>query len=85
MAASRLQEVLSSREIKIKPKSQDVAGLQIADLLASTCFSHLRRTYSDGAEFYSFAMQIADLIEREKFYRTPQTGDPHGYGRIWRP
>ena len=85
LSASRLQEVLSSREIKIKPKSQDVAGLQIADLLASTCFSHLRRTYSDGTEFYSFAMQIADLIEREKFYRNPQTGDPHGYGRIWRP
>lgn len=85
ISGDKLRPVLSSKEIKIKPKSQDVAGLQFADLLASTCFSHCKRIYADGPAFDPFAMSVADLIEREKFYRNPKTRDPHGYGRVWRP
>jgi hypothetical protein len=81
----RLRSVLTSAEIKIKPKKKNIAGLQLADLLASTCFAHLRRTYSNGPDFDPFAMRVADLIEREKFYRHPETNKPHGFGRIWRP
>lgn len=82
---SLLREVLTSSEIKIKPKSANIAGLQMADLLASTCFSYCKMTYANGPKFDPFAMRVADLMEREKFYRNDQTGDPHGYGRIWRP
>lgn len=81
----KIRSVLSSKEIKIKPKSANVAGIQMADLLASTCFSHLRRRYANGPDFDPFAMSVAELIETTKFYRNPATGDPHGYGRIWRP
>ena len=82
--AARLQKVLSSKEIKIKPKQNDVQGLQMADLLASTCFAHCKRLYAGGPDFNEFAMKVAALIEEEKFYRD-RNGDPHGYGRIWRP
>lgn len=85
ITANRLQQVLSSKEIKIKPKASNIAGLQFADLLASTCFSHCKRIHANGPSYDPFAMRVADLIEREKFYRNPQTGDPTGYGRIWRP
>jgi hypothetical protein len=80
-----LQERLSSKEIKIKAKAQNVQGLQFADLLASTCFSHCKRLYANGPQYDPFAMQVADIVEREKFYRNPRNNDPHGYGRIWRP
>lgn len=83
--ASRLQPVLASKEIKIKPKSANIAGLQFADLLASTCFSHCKRIYAQGGEFHPFSMNVADVIENHKFYRNPSTGNPNGYGRIWRP
>ena len=82
--ADGLQKVLSSRQIKIKPKNADVQGLQMADLLASTCFSHCRRIYADGPAFDPFAMSVANIIEGEKFYRA-RNGNPHGYGRVWRP
>lgn len=83
--AENLRPVLSSKEIKIKPKSQDIAGLQLADLIASTCFSHCKKIYANGPEYDPFAMSVANLIEKEKFYRHPATNDPHGYGRVWRP
>ena len=83
--AASLQSVLTSREMKIKPKSANIAGLQMADLLASTCFSHCKRIYARGPTFDPFAMAVAQVIECEKFYRNPSTNDPHGYGRVWRP
>lgn len=85
ISAQSLQNRLSSREIKIKPKSENVQGLQFSDLLASTCFSHCKRIYADGPEYDEFAMKVANLMENEKFYRHPTSGNPHGYGRIWRP
>lgn len=80
-----LRPVLTSKEIKIKPKSSNIQGLQFADLLASTCFSHCKRIYAGGPKFDKFAMEVADLMENEKFYRNPVNNSPHGYGRIWRP
>jgi|GEM_PF-1218306 len=82
--AERLQKVLTSKEIKIQPKEADVQGLQMADLLASTCSSHCRRMYDNGPVYDAFAMQVADVVEEYKFYRNSK-GAPNGYGRIWRP
>jgi hypothetical protein len=82
--AKLLQPVLTSKEIKIKPKNANISGLQLADLLASTCFSHCRRIYAGGPTFDLFAMRVAELIEVQKFYRD-RNGDPHRYGRVWRP
>lgn len=84
IGAALLQPVLSSNEIKIKPKNADIAGLQMADLLASTCFNHCRRIYANGPAYDGFAMRVADLIEQRKFYRD-HNGNPHRYGRVWRP
>lgn len=84
IAGATLRTRLSSKEIKIKPKTADIAGLQMADLLASTCFAHSKKIYAEGPDFDAFAMRVADLLEREKFYRDWQ-GNPHGYGRVWRP
>lgn len=80
-----LRSVLTTKEMKIKPKAPENVGLQVADMLASTCFSHLRQIYAKGPDYSPFSMNVADLIEREKFYRNPLNGNPHGYGRIWRP
>ena len=74
ITADKLQNVLSSRQIKIKPKAANIAGLQFADLLASTCFSHCKRIYAKGPLFDPYAMSVAELIEREKFYRNAATG-----------
>lgn len=80
-----LQRHLTSLEMKIRPKPDNVCGLQIADLLAAICFHHCHRIYGKGRGPRNFSAKVATLIEESKFYRHAVTGDPHGFGRIWRP
>jgi len=85
-SAADLAKYLTSVELKVKPKSDDISGLQMADLLASICFHtcHARYGRVVGRGLTGFSKRVGDLVEAEKFYRHPQNG-PHGYGRVWRP
>lgn len=84
MRAKVVQNVLTTREIKVADKNADVQGLQMADLLASTCFAHIRQLQGGPAIKDEFAQEVARLMEEEKFYRSG-SGNPDGYGRVWRP
>lgn len=79
-----VQAVLTTRELKIADKEADVQGLQLADLLASTCFAHIKHLRGFPAIKDEFGKEVADLMEMEKFYRS-NSGNPEGYGRVWRP
>lgn len=79
-----LQQHLTSKEIKIKPKSDDYIGLQMADLLAAICFHKCHQIYGTGTGMSGFSHQVGELIEASKFYRD-SSGNPHRYGRVWRP
>uniref|UniRef100_Q07UF7 DUF3800 domain-containing protein n=1 Tax=Rhodopseudomonas palustris (strain BisA53) TaxID=316055 RepID=Q07UF7_RHOP5 len=75
---------LISRELRLQPKSADIAGLQVADLLAHPA----HRTF----KFMQLNAAIPDdygaaLIRRlEKVYdRNPTTNLIRGYGRKWLP
>ena len=82
--AESIQRRLTSVEVKVKPKSDDISGLQIADLLAATSFHHCHELYGGGRGPIGFSRHIAGLLEAQKYYRRAN-GDPHGYGRVWRP
>ncbi|WP_340110598.1 DUF3800 domain-containing protein [Pikeienuella sp. HZG-20] len=84
ISASDLNRHLSSNEIKIKPESDDICGLQMADLLASTSFSHCQRIYAEGRGPIGFSAEIADILESDKYHRD-KNNDPHRFGRVWRP
>ncbi|MBB4066836.1 DUF3800 domain-containing protein [Gellertiella hungarica] len=81
----RLQKCLTSREIKIKPKSSENIGLQFADLLASCCLAHLKHLYGSGPPLAGMAADIVRILEERKYYRRTDDSSPHGFGRIWRP
>ena len=81
--ANALQSRLTSVEIKIKPKSDNIAGLQIADLLAAVSFQWMWSHYGNGVGPAGMSAQVAEII-RGKYYARPN-GNPHGYGCIWRP
>ncbi len=84
LKAAELQSVLTSKEIKIKPKKDDIAGLQLADLLAKPSFDHCRSIYADVPAPRGFVSSICAIMEDEKYYRQTN-GQIDGYGRIWRP
>lgn len=75
---------LTSRQLKVKPKSSNIAGLQLADLIAHPSFraTQLRRGGQRLPE--NFGGKIAEILERSKYNRSPR-GRIEGWGRKWLP
>lgn len=78
LTAEDLQKVLTSKELKVKPKSINIAGLQLADLIAHP----IRRWFfknilnkDDGK--VTFADEIIKVLE-PKFFK--YSGKIEGYG-----
>lgn len=75
---------LTSRQLKVKSKDNNIAGLQIADLIAhpsykATLARHLRQELPEN-----FGGQIAQILEEQKYYRNNR-GKIDGWGRKWLP
>ncbi len=65
----RIQRLLTSRELKVKPKSTNTAGLQLADLIANPSRSEvLAERGLLGRELGAFTKEIVDVLG-EKYYR----------------
>ena len=73
-----LNEQLSSKELKIKPKIANVSGLQIADLIAYPSRQYAFEKYNiHKKEKVTFNNEIIEII-KEKYYNKNGTID--GYG-----
>jgi hypothetical protein len=84
--AERFQECLTSKEIKIKTKQADIAGLQLADLLAHPAhYVHLAERGLVASQTSEYARRIALILNRSKFDRNPRTGIVRGYGTKFLP
>lgn len=77
------QKSLSSKEIKIKPKSSNIAGLQLADLLAHPCKHQIlfenKKTDKVGG---SYAQKICEVIDK-KYNKHYYNNKIEGYGRVF--
>lgn len=78
MKAEDIDETLTSKELKIKPKSANVAGLQLADLLAFPAQRYALKQYNlvnDGRN--TFNERIIEIIKNKFFTRDNKI---EGYG-----
>jgi hypothetical protein len=83
-SAEFYQKHLTSKEIKLFPKSKNVAGLQLADLLAHPAKTRCIINHSDQNREFSespFGTQLADLFW-QKIRKSP-AGNPRGWGEIF--
>lgn len=84
IAADRLQVRLTSRELKVKPKAANVAGLQLADLIAYPS-SRAAMCRHQGKPLPSdLNGEVAAILEASKYDRSP-SGRIDGWGRKWLP
>lgn len=77
------QKVLTSKDIKLKPKTANIAGLQLADILAHPVKQTLlfeKGKIADSGE--NFGRQIYGAA-RERFNANTWTGQVDGYGKVW--
>lgn len=75
---------LTSRQLKVKAKSNNIAGLQIADLIAHPSFRATLARRENQALPTNFGGQIAHILENSKYDRGPR-GQIDGWGRKWLP
>jgi hypothetical protein len=82
--ASEFKSCLTSCQLKVKAKANNIAGLQIADLIAHPSFKHAycRRTTQPISP--SFGARIAEILCSKKYYRKPD-GTIDGWGIKWLP
>ena len=78
------QEVLTSKEIKIKPKNANIGGLQICDIIAHPLKQEIlmENNRIDKAEEGRFGEKVCKVI-RGKYNQQYYTGRIEGYGKIF--
>ena len=73
LGPEKIQRLLTSRELKVKPKSANTAGLQLADLVANPSRSEiLAESGLLGRRLGAFAREIVEVLEK-KYYRRGDT------------
>ena len=75
---------LTSCQLKVKPKSNNIAGLQIADLIAHPSFKAVQARKNRQPLPENFGGLIAEILENTKLHRSTQ-GKIDGWGRKWLP
>lgn len=79
------QSVLTSKEIKLKPKIANIAGLQISDLLAHPLKQEIliENQRLSNPEEKLFGKKICEIINKAKYNRHIYTGRIYGYGKVF--
>ena len=60
MEAKQFQELLTSKELKVKPKANNIAGLQLADIIAYPAW---RLPWREGQLTYYQIILQAELVD----------------------
>jgi hypothetical protein len=83
--AANFQHALTSKELKVKKKSANIAGLQLADLLAHPVRQSILRDEGHLAQPVApFDARLMPVIE-PKFNRHLYDGRVQGYGKVFYP
>lgn len=80
---SIFQQVLTSREIKLKKKQHNIAGLQIADILAHPCKQDVLLNNKCISEYYGKFGKKLLSIAQEKYNRRSLNNQVAGYGKVF--
>lgn len=75
---------LTSRQLKVKTKSANIVGLQLADLIAHPSFRATLTRREHQSLPSNFGGKIAEILENSKYLRGPD-GQIDNWGRKWLP
>jgi hypothetical protein len=85
LPARAVQRCLRSRDIKMRPKTANIAGLQLADLIAHPSARHMRFDRECLDQPDDFGTKVADILIATRYRRHPDTMVIDGFGRKWLP
>lgn len=74
VSPERFHEVLTSRQLKVKPKANNISGLQLADIIAHPSRTEiLKENGQPGGEVAPFAGKIIDILEGKDYQHEGRT------------
>ena len=80
--ARTFQSFLTSRQLKLKPKKANIAGLQLADLLAHPAQYGWRKECGlVERQASEYGIEIVQILDESKYDRDPGTGNMVGWGK----
>ncbi len=79
-----LHKHLTSRQLKVKPKANNIAGLQLADIIAHPSYKVALARRNNDAIPRNFGGEIGQILLSEKYYQSP-SGKIDGWGIKWLP
>jgi hypothetical protein len=83
--ANLFQSRLTSAEIKLKAKAANIAGLQIADLIASPSCRDLICLRTKQIMTAEFGRKVVEILYKKKYLRSVYDGRVPGWGTKWLP
>ncbi|GAB2186577.1 DUF3800 domain-containing protein [Roseibium sp. LAB1] len=84
VSAARMQQCIASPTLKIRYKPDNIAGLQLCDLVAHPSHITIRDFMNHNVSAGPFCAAVRDLLIRHKYDRSP-SGQIRGYGYKWLP
>ena len=75
---------LTSLELKVKPKSNNVGGLQLADLIAHPAMLAFLDDREGRPRRADYGGRLVSMLEAQKYARS-MSGELNGTGRLWIP
>ncbi|MCI0513575.1 DUF3800 domain-containing protein [candidate division KSB1 bacterium] len=84
ITAKIMTSYLTSSQLKIKPKSNNIAGLQIADLVAYPSYQRILFQKKRVDKMGVFSEKVAAILEKHKYYRGAGA-KLWGHGNKWLP
>lgn len=79
-----IRERLTSKELKVKPKKCNIAGLQLADLIAHPAYKDIIIKQNLMEAKKTFGKQVVEILVKSKYHRSNH-GKIDGYGRKFLP
>lgn len=79
------QKRLSSQQLKLQPKSANITGLQLVDLVANPSCRSLICQKTGQAMSAPFGLRIQEILTKNKYLKSPFNGKIEGWGTKWLP
>lgn len=68
-----IEKAITSKEIKIRPKTSNIAGLQLADLLAHPSAISIIRENTRQPWIHEYGNRVVEILNRDKYRRDGNT------------
>jgi hypothetical protein len=78
--ASLFQKRLSSKDLKLQPKTANVTGLQLVDLIANPSCRDLICRKMGQVMLAPYGTRVVAILTKNKYLKSPASGKIEGWG-----